>query len=145
MGRYFDLDFPAMLDAEQMIEKDEANRSDFAKAVFIHSDENGWYQWRIEDASNVGDWAPDAGEEEAREKMMAFKDQLIAMGKERLFYRWIELVQYESEQPQSQSGNRQERMIERAKHLFSQEGVDVDQLIASVGGNQGFPGLEKPA
>ena len=141
MGREFDLDLPAMLDAEQMLEKGEASYEDFLRAVVIHLDGTGWVVWNLQ--GDVSARKLDAEEEEARRRIETFRDRLVAMGKEHLFYRWIELVQFESQQPGGLTPFRQDELIGKARDLFSREGINFDALFASVGGVDGFPGLGK--
>lgn len=145
MNSDYDLDFPAMLDAERMIEKAEAKPIDFSTSVFIYLDGIGWCLWRIEDEMNPKAEVNNLDEEAARKRMITLKDYLANLGKERLFYRLIELLQYESEQPQGISVDRQEELVQKARDLFSQEGINFNDLMASIGGIQGFPGLGGPS
>ena len=64
------------------------------------------------------------------------------MGKESLFFRWIEIVQYESSQPGGFTPERQVLAAEKAKQLFAENGVDFDEFIKSTGGLEGMPGME---
>lgn len=73
---------------------------------------------------------------------MAFKDRLTAIGKENLFFRWIELIQYESSQPGGFTPERQQDAVVKAKELFERQGVDFEQFIKDIGGLDGIPGLE---
>ena len=141
MGRDYDLDLPAMLDAEQMIKKGDAKYDDFAKAIFIYLDGAGWCMWRIEEAQTAGTQKPDDEEQEARRRMELFRERVMALGKEHLFYRWIELIQFESQQPGGLTPARQEELVGKARDRFSKEGIDFDSLFSSVGGVDGFPGL----
>lgn len=56
------------------------------------------------------------------------------MGKEDLFYRWVELIQYESTRP---GGFTQERQLEaglKVQALFQEHGVDYIDFENSIGG-----------
>ena len=144
MGRNYDLDFPAMLDAESMVEKGEAKLSDFSKALFANLEGHGWLMWKFEDDAPLESSPEEKGlEEDARKRMERLKNLLAAQGKERLFYRWIELIQYESEQPGGLSPQRYPVIVQKARDLFSKEGVDFDELLKSVGGAEQFPGLQQ--
>jgi hypothetical protein len=76
-----------------------------------------------------------------RETLLKFKDRLTAMGHEDLFYRWVELVQYESTMPGGFTEGRQARAMEEARRMFSEAGVDFAKFWEEVGGSQGMPGL----
>ena len=70
------------------------------------------------------------------------KEKLAAMGHEDLFYRWIELVQYESSVPGGMTEARQLKVLHEARKIFSEKGVDFDRFFNDVGGSEGMPGLE---
>ncbi|KAL9048582.1 MAG: hypothetical protein Q9162_007648 [Coniocarpon cinnabarinum] len=143
MGKNYDLDLPAMMDAEQMIKKGEAKFDDFETAVYIYLDGNGWCVWNVDDEKKLNHRRPDLDEAEARRRMELFRERVMAMGKEHLFYRWIELIQFESQQPGGLTVARQEELVGKARELFGREGVEFDALFSSVGGADGFPGLGK--
>lgn len=71
-----------------------------------------------------------------------FKDKLTSMGKENLFFSWVELIQFETSQPGGFTKDRQTRTMGRAKELFEAQGVDFDQFWKEVGGTDGLPGME---
>ena len=74
---------------------------------------------------------------------MAFKDELTALGKENLFFRWIELVQFESSQPGGFGPERQKHTMIKAKEMFEDQGIDFDKFWAKIGGMQGMPGMDE--
>jgi hypothetical protein len=63
------------------------------------------------------------------------------MGHEDLFYRWVELVQYESTMPGGFTEGRQARAMQEARRMFNEAGVDFAKFWEEVGGSQGMPGL----
>jgi hypothetical protein len=63
------------------------------------------------------------------------------MGKENLFFRWIELIQYESEQPGGMNMARRKEVMEKARDVFTAQGVDFDAFVTAIGGVEAFPGL----
>lgn len=67
------------------------------------------------------------------------------MGKENLFFRWIELIQYESSQPGGFTLQRQVSAMDKAKKLFQEQGVDFEAFIRSIGGVESFPGFNQAA
>ena len=63
------------------------------------------------------------------------------MGKESLFFRWIELIQFESTQPGGFGPEKQQQAMEKAKAMFEADGVDFDAFWAQVGDWEGLPGI----
>lgn len=55
------------------------------------------------------------------------------MGKEGLFFRMIELVQYEGSTPGGFSPERQAQTLEKIKQLFADQGVDFEQTLNELG------------
>ncbi|KAI9752103.1 MAG: hypothetical protein M1815_000727 [Lichina confinis] len=113
----WDLDFDAMTLAHAEI-KDRTSgvsMNDFRKMLVLHTKEFGWVVWKVWELDAGGEkivsWKgregkigdeDDATEKEARHlrrKMDVVRNKLITLDKEDLFYRWIELVQYESSSP----------------------------------------------
>jgi hypothetical protein len=137
MDKDFDLDFAAMVRATELVDKKEISMDVLRKTVFawVGSEEAG--QWAMWDC-----WRLDEGSEtEAREKIVLFKDRLTAMGKENLFFKWVELVQYESSAAGGFTQERQIATAEKAKKLFEEQGVDFDTFIKEIGGLDGMPGM----
>ena len=64
----------------------------FRNVVLVFHEEFGWLSVDLK----LGD---NAEEDERRRQVFAFRDALAALGKEELFYRWIEIVQFETSQP----------------------------------------------
>ncbi|KAJ4305383.1 hypothetical protein N0V90_000914 [Kalmusia sp. IMI 367209] len=138
MDKDFDLDFAAMIQATRLIDKKDVSVDDLRTSVFVWvgSDESG--QWTVWPCGKLDE----GSETEAREKIILFKDRLTAMGKESLFFKWIELVQYESSAPGEFTYERQAATAEKAKKLFEAEGVDFDAFVKDIGGLQGMPGMD---
>ncbi|KAI9851915.1 MAG: hypothetical protein M1838_002352 [Thelocarpon superellum] len=138
LAKDWDLDYQSMLTAHELVADGTLAWDDFQKSVFVHVKECGWLVWKA--------WKLDEGSEEAgRRKIVAFKDRLTALGKESLFFRWIELVQFESSQPGGFTPDRQADTVRQAKELFEKEGIDFDAFWSAVGGMEGMPGLEGPS
>ena len=128
MDKSWDLDFVGMVLAHDFVKKGTCKLQDFEKTVIVHSEEFGWLVWQV--------WKLDEGaEDEGRQKILDFQKKLTEMGKEDLFYRWIELVQYETSQPGGFSKERQAKTMEEARKLFQSHGVDFDEFWKEVGGD----------
>ncbi|OAL49533.1 hypothetical protein IQ07DRAFT_588092 [Pyrenochaeta sp. DS3sAY3a] len=134
----FDLDFYGMTAATQLVDAKDIALDALSKSVFVfvgEPDKGG--VWAVWDCARL-----DAGSEtEARNKVIEFKDRLTAMGKESLFFKWVELIQYESSAPGGFTQERQVAAAEKAKRMFEAEGVDWDKFSREIGGLDGMPGL----
>ncbi|OJD39974.1 uncharacterized protein BKCO1_200092 [Diplodia corticola] len=132
----WDLDYEAMARAHRAVDKGEIAEQKFEKSVWVYGGEPvGWCVWEVYRLDG------DGAEAEGRKKIVAFKDRLTALGKESLFFRWIELIQYESSQPGGFTPARQQDAVNKAKELFEMQGVDFERFIDDVGGLDGIPGL----
>jgi hypothetical protein len=142
MDADFDLDFYGMIAATQLVDKKMVEAKALKKAVFVYVGdlkspvENG--QWAMWDCSEAE--AQDT-EADARNKLLAFKDKLTAMGKESLFFKWVELIQFESNAPGGFTQEKQEETAEKTKRMFEAEGVDWEAFSTFIGGS--MPGLDK--
>ena len=135
MDKSWDLDFAGMVAAHKLIKEGKASLQDFQKTVITHSEEHGWIIWPL--------WKLDEGaEEEGRKKVVFFKDKLTAIGKENLFFRWVELIQFETSQPGGFTAERQAKTMKETKELFESHGIDFEKFWEEVGGIQGLPGME---
>ncbi|KAL1968316.1 hypothetical protein VTN77DRAFT_1845 [Rasamsonia byssochlamydoides] len=127
----WDLDYDAMVRAHRLIDltrKGEGIQLDeFRTAVLVHTDEDGWLIWRVEDEER----------NKQRETILAFRRKLASMGKEDLFFRWVELIQFESTQPGGFTPERQRSAMLQAKEMFEAEGVDFSRFWQEVGGMEG--------
>lgn len=136
LDRSWDLDWALMILSTHMVSQKEMSLDDFKTTVLMHNEEFGWVVFETQDASGS------LREEEGRKKIMAFKDELTAIGKENLFFSWIELIQYESSQPGGFGQERQVEAMKKAKGLFEAQGVDFDQFWKKIGGMEGMPGMD---
>lgn len=137
LNKDWDLDWRLMILATKMVDKKEMSLDDFKTTVLLYSSEFGWVTFETQDnrASRK--------EDEGRRKILAFKDELTAMGKESLFFRWIELIQLESSQPGGFGSERQEVAIRKARDMFEAQGVDFDKFWAKIGGMEGMHGMDQ--
>ena len=139
LDRDWDLDFAGMVNAFQLVKGEELAIEDLANKAFVYNaTEKIWLMWIVHETE-----APNptlAGGKDA--VVENFKKKLAAMGHEDLFYRWIELVQYESSVPGGMTEARQLNVLHEARKIFSEKGVDFNQFFNDVGGSAGMPGLE---
>ena len=138
MDKSWDLDYAAMIKAHELLKTGILSLAEFQKSVLAYSEDHGWLVWRVYKLDEgVG--------EEGREKIVMFKDKLNAMGKENLFFRWIELIQFETSQPGGFTEERQAHTMQQAKELFESQGVNFDQFWQEIGGTEGLPGMNTRA
>ncbi|KAI4148213.1 MAG: hypothetical protein LQ340_005179 [Diploschistes diacapsis] len=130
MDKSWDLDFAAMIRAHNLLKTGSNRLQDFEKTVIVYSEDFGWLVWEV--------WKLDEGaQDEGRPKILTFKEKLTEMGKEDLFYRWVEIVQFETSQPGGFTKERQAKAMQEARELFEKQGVDFDKFWEKVGGSDG--------
>lgn len=134
------LDFRAMISAHNLVSKKTMDLQAFEKSVLVHyppsrGPRGGWMIWRVAKED-------DAQTSQQRETLLRFKEKLAAMGHEDLFYRWVELVQYESNSPDGFTPERQASAMREAKKIFEARGIDFARFWMEVGGMDGMLGLE---
>ncbi|KAJ4349890.1 uncharacterized protein N0V89_008509 [Didymosphaeria variabile] len=139
MDKNFDLVFGAMVDAARLMDKKTVSIDDFRTSVFVWVGKEDHGLWAVWPCGKLDE----GSETEAREKIILFKDRLTAMGKESLFFKWIELVQYESSAPGEFTYEKQVATAEKARTLFENEGVNFDAFVKDIGGLQGLPGMDQ--
>ena len=121
MNAYWDLDWARMVLAHRLVDKKELALEAFKGLVLVHHTAYGWmsYDVRVNGTSS---------EDERRRQVFAFRDALIKLGKEDLFYRWVEIVQYEATQPGGFGPKEQEAAAKRIRELFENENINFDDL-----------------
>jgi hypothetical protein len=135
----FDLDFYGMVAATQLLDRKDASPALLRKSVFVFVGEGEEGKWAMWDCGQLDE----GSETDARNKVLEFKERLTAMGKESLFFKWVELVQYESNAPGGFTPERQVEAAEKVKRLFQDHGVDWDTFSSEIGGLDGLPGMQK--
>ncbi|KKZ65284.1 hypothetical protein EMCG_08892 [[Emmonsia] crescens] len=146
----WDLDFAAMVKAHGLVAEGTLEFDDFKTAVLVHGGgEDGkdgmqWLIWRVGMENGGASAGKGAGESDGglsdiqRDKIVMFQEKLASMGKEDLFFRWVELIQYESTQPGGFTPERQRKAMKETQQLFEDQGVDFEKFWADVGGMEGI-------
>ncbi|KAJ5095409.1 hypothetical protein NUU61_004765 [Penicillium alfredii] len=134
----WNLDYAAMIRAHALVDRtrkgDGVQLDEFRTAVLVHTDADGWLIWRVGDENT-----PAARQRSAqRDQILTFKERLTAMGKEDLFFRWVELIQWESSQPGGFTAERQRSAMVQVQQMFEQENVDFSSFWDDVGGLEGM-------
>lgn len=136
MNADWDLDWAAMIAATALVDAKTIAPQAFERGVLLHSKEFGWV---CVDRGVAG--GPSAAEEERRRQVFAFRDALTAVDKEDMFYRWIEIVQFESSQPGGFSEKKQVEVAGRIREMFAKEGIDFDAFWEEAVGSETTYGL----
>lgn len=139
-GKDWTLDFEDTLWAENLVKQEKNSIEDFRTQVIVHMEPHGWLTWTAE-------WEElsTADEEASRKKIAEFKDRLTGMGKESLFFRWIELIQYQTSRPGGFTAARKQETVDQARTVFQAQGVDFDEFAQSIGGLDDLPGMDEQA
>ncbi|KAK8117226.1 uncharacterized protein PG998_005507 [Apiospora kogelbergensis] len=130
MNKTWDLDWGVMVDATKMVDRKMAGVTldTFRLLALVHSEEFGWL-------------AVSPEQDERRRQIFLFRDALSALGKEDLFFRWIELVQFEVSRPEGFTAERQEVVAQEVRDLFSKQNINFDEFWKESVGSDGIAGM----
>jgi len=134
MDRDFDLDFKGTLDAHALLKQEKLTLRDLHMRVFVFAGDESdglWLVWDVEERPD--EELSSEGTEEGRRKILAFKDKLTAMGKEELFFKWVELVQEETSKPGGFTKERQFEAGLKVQALFEEYGVSFGEFAKDAG------------
>ncbi|KAI4166157.1 MAG: hypothetical protein LQ342_000043 [Letrouitia transgressa] len=142
VDRSWELDYEGMVTTHRLLEEGALREGDFSGGplVLVFDDvEKEWMVWKA--------WGDEREEreEEGSRKLRMFKDNLTALGKENLFFRWVEMMQLETSSPGGFTSEKREQAVRKGTELFQQQGVDWDEVMDSIGGIEGLPGMEVTA
>ncbi|RKF53279.1 hypothetical protein GcM3_220026 [Golovinomyces cichoracearum] len=131
LNKHWDLDWKAMCTATELVDKKIIPIEEFKITVLLHDEKFGWVVLDTQTSRNsiVQD------ENKERRKIVALKEQLCALGKEDLFYQWVELVHFESSKPGGFGPEQQEKVMSKVKALFKSQDVEFEKLWASISGD----------
>jgi hypothetical protein len=132
MNGSWNLDWDAMVHAHALVDTKEAAIEAFRNVVLVHHKDFGWLCYDIKVVAS-------AFEDEKRRQVFAFRDALTAMGKENLFYRWVEIVQFEATQPGGFGPDKQEAAAKQIRELFEKDGINFDELWQQTAGPENNP------
>lgn len=143
LDRDWDLDFAGMVNAYQLLQDPSStlSPSDLQSKAFIYNAQSQtWLMWSVHPSSPSFPSQPTAPTSTDL-SVDTFRSKLRAMKQDDLFYRWIELVQYESSIPGGMSEAGKLKVLHEARKMFEEHGVDFDKFFNDVGGEEGMPGL----
>lgn len=128
MNGSWDLDWEAMTYAHALVDKKVVALEAFKNVVVVHHKDYGCLCYDLKAGSQTDS-------DDKRRQVFAFRDSLTAMGKEDLFYRWIEIVQLESTQPGGFDSEKQAAAANKIRHMFASEKIDFDELWKEATGD----------
>ncbi|KAK0673592.1 hypothetical protein QBC41DRAFT_311121 [Cercophora samala] len=137
MDANWDLDWAGMVNATALVDKKEIDENVFATLVLVHHENFGWLSIDLSDTGAK----PGSAEDERRKQVFKFRDALAAIGQEDLFFRWIEVVQFETGRPGGFTQERQVEVAQKIRDMFKEKGVDFDEFWREAVGTDGLVGM----
>ncbi|KLU84811.1 hypothetical protein MAPG_03847 [Magnaporthiopsis poae ATCC 64411] len=139
MNGDWDLDWAAMVHATRLVDNKALALEAFRLVVLVHHADHGWM---VMDTGAGAGGAASSHEDERRRQVFAFRDALSAIGKEDLFFRWIEIVQFEATQPGGLTKDKEVAVAQQIRDLFQAQGIDFDDFWKQSVGSDGIAGME---
>lgn len=136
LDKDWDLEFKAMLDAHKLVDKGTIQRKDLENLVLVYYQKQ-WLIWKVHEAPEIS-----AKQQEQDDVVGRFRKNLADMGAEDVFFRWIEIVQFETSQPGGFTEGRQAEAIRELKRLLEKKRVDFAKFWEEIGGQAGLPGFD---
>ncbi|KKY26752.1 hypothetical protein UCRPC4_g01443 [Phaeomoniella chlamydospora] len=131
----FVLETNAMVLATDLVDEGKLDLSDFDRAVFFHYPlAGGWILWCLAEPPSIS--------KDQDDNLSRLRKNLTSKGKEDLFYRYVEIVQYEASRPGDFAVGYQRRAWEEAKKAFASQGVDLNEVKKEMGGGKSMPFFE---
>lgn len=134
MNAQWDLDWAVMVAATSLADSGAVPLETFGCIALVHDETHGWMCLDMSTRR-------DEPAEERRRQVFAFRDALVKLDKENLFYRWIEMVQYESTKPGGFGEERQVEVAQTIRDMFNKEGINFDELWMESVGSEGIAGM----
>ncbi|KAG5955879.1 hypothetical protein E4U57_003070 [Claviceps arundinis] len=121
MNGQWDLDWAGMVRAHQLVHSKAVALEAFTSVVLVHHKDFGWMCYDLKTSlAAEGDGK--------RRQVFAFRNTLAAMGKEDLFYRWVEMVQFDATQPGGFGPKQQEVTAKKIRDMFEEADINFDAL-----------------
>lgn len=136
MNGDWDLDWAAMVYAHKLVDAKALALDEFHLVVLLHHKEHGWLV--LDTGSGVSGGSK---EDERRRQVFAFREALVGLGKEDLFFCWIETVQFEATQPGGMTEEKQVAVAQKIRDLFQDEGINFDELWRESVGSDSLAGM----
>lgn len=127
----WDLDWEQQIYAHTLVDKKDVALDAFRNLILVHHKTYGWMSYSLQASAA-------SSEDHRRRQVFAFRDTLTSLGKEDLFYRWVEIVQFEATQPGGFGPEKQELAAKKIRDLFEAEGIEFDELWKQSVGSAGL-------
>ena len=138
LDKDWDLDYSAMVDVTELIDVAKLSHADVDHVVLVPWHQK-WYSWYPHKPANAdGSISAMTGKDE---KLELFKKNLIDLNAEDVFYRFVELLQYESSQTGGFTKAKKKEAEEELRKMLRARNKDDVAFFASIGGTGGIPGL----
>ncbi|KXX82378.1 hypothetical protein MMYC01_201332 [Madurella mycetomatis] len=134
MDGEWDLDWAGMVAATRLVDDKVVALEAFRLLVLLHHERFGWLTIDLGQAEG-------GEQDERRRQVFAFRDALASLGKEDLFFRWVEMIQFEATQPGGFTPEKQEAAAQKIRDMFKSNGVDFDELWKETVGTDGLAGM----
>jgi hypothetical protein len=121
MNGQWDLDWASMVHAHELVDSKIAALEAFKTVVVLYHKDFGWLCYDVK-ASIAAEG------DDKRRHVFAFRNALTSLGKEDLFYRWVEMVQFDATQPGGFGPEQQEVTAKKIREMFEEAGVNFDEL-----------------
>ena len=132
-----------MITAHELIKTKDIQLEDFEQPTAYLFYQGQWVAWRLPSTtsqSRKGINGSLAGSESPQ--MKRFHDKMKSLGCEDIFYRWIELVQFESSGPGGMKEKGKERALKELDTLLTEKGVETNKFLEEMGGSKNLPGMD---
>ena len=147
IDKEWDLDFRGMVTAHQLIQSKDIHIADFAQPTAYAFYKGRWIAWRFPTTAAATRMFPKPALNGAllsseTPQMTRFHEKLKSLGCEDLFYRWIEIIQFESSGPDGLNDKGKERALQELGTLLMAKGVEMTAFLEDMGGAENLPGME---
>ncbi|KAK4192272.1 hypothetical protein QBC35DRAFT_484784 [Podospora australis] len=133
MDGKWDLDWAGMVTATKLVDSKKIPLDTFTLLVLVQHQKYDDGNWLVMDLGPNGAVTGEDGDEtedEKRRKVFAFRNALEGIGQGDLFYRWIEIMQFEADRPGGFTPERQIDAAKQIRELFKSKGIDFDEFWA---------------
>jgi hypothetical protein len=132
----WDLDYHGMSDAHRLLNDGRAELDDLQDLVLVYY-HNQWLVWHVHEPQEL-----DISDPQQEAKLHRFRDLLKELGREDVFFRWIEIVQYETSQPGGFTEGKRGHAVRQLRDMLIDKGVDYPRFWQVIDGQRGLPGFD---
>ena len=124
----FALDTEAMINAQELVDRGELSLDDLDRKVFFkYKPAKGWIVWSLSEPKSISSTIQSTN-------LSALRENLVAKDREDLFFRYVEIVQYEASESTGFSISQQKKAWTELSNAFAEKRVDLAKVRAELGG-----------